>query len=57
MGEGLIEPCDPVKKAAGLSALIEGVVSQSRIMNDPEPMKALPQLALEFLRPKVPVAS
>lgn len=57
VGEGAIEPCDPIKKAAGLSALIEGVVSQSRIMNDPEPMKNLPQLALEFLRPKVPVAN
>lgn len=50
--EGSIEPCDPAKKAAALSALIEGTVSQARIMNDPEIMRPLPQLAIDFLRSK-----
>lgn len=53
VAEGAIDPCDPVQKAACLSGLIEGIVSQARIMNDPELMRNLPQLALDYLRPKV----
>lgn len=56
VAEGAIDPCDPVEKAASLSGLIEGIVSQSRIMNNPDLMRNLPQLAIDFLRPRVPVS-
>lgn len=56
VAEGAIEPCDPVEKAASLSGLIEGIVSQSRIMNNPDLMRNLPQLAIDYLRPRVPVS-
>jgi TetR/AcrR family transcriptional repressor of nem operon len=58
MAQGEIEPGDPVEKAARLSALLEGTVTQARIMNDPEMMRHLPQIALDFLRAKssVPAA-
>jgi TetR/AcrR family transcriptional regulator, transcriptional repressor for nem operon len=45
-----IEPCDPMEKANGLIGLIEGVVTQGRIMNDPEVIRSLPAMALDFLR-------
>jgi TetR/AcrR family transcriptional regulator, transcriptional repressor for nem operon len=45
-----IEPCDPLEKANGLMGLIEGVVTHGRIMNDPEVMRSLPAMALDFLR-------
>jgi TetR/AcrR family transcriptional regulator, transcriptional repressor for nem operon len=54
MAEGLIEPGDPAQKTCALVALIDGLVSQSRIMNDPEPLRALPAMALELLRVKSP---
>ncbi len=57
VAEGLIEPCDPVAKAACLSALVEGIVSQARIMNDQSLMKPLPQIALEYLRPRTPATT
>lgn len=56
VAEGSIEPCDPVTKAACLSGLVEGIVSQARIMNDPALMQPLPQVVLDFLRPKAPAA-
>jgi TetR/AcrR family transcriptional repressor of nem operon len=53
IAEGAIEPCDPVQKAVALWCLIEGAVSQARIMDDPEPLRNLPAMGLEMLRPKV----
>src|SRR5688572_24300372 len=38
VAEGQVEPCEPAQKAAALSCLIEGAVTQARIMNDPEPL-------------------
>ena len=52
VADGSIEPCDPVEKAASLVGLIEGVVSQGRIMNDPEVIRHLPAMALDLLRAK-----
>jgi TetR/AcrR family transcriptional repressor of nem operon len=36
-----IEACDPAKKASAIAGLIEGVVAQARIMNDPEVIQSL----------------
>jgi len=52
VAEGLIEPCDPAQKTLALVGLIEGLVSQSRIMNDPEVLRELPAMALGVLRVK-----
>jgi TetR/AcrR family transcriptional repressor of nem operon len=52
MAEGAIEPCDPVQKAVAISCLMEGSVSQARIMNDPAPLRNLPTMALELLKVK-----
>jgi TetR/AcrR family transcriptional repressor of nem operon len=57
VAEGQIEPCDPAKRTLALVGLIEGLVSQSRIMNDPEVLRELPAMALGLLRVKAPVAS
>jgi len=49
MADGLIEPCDAAEKAAALAGLIEGIVSQARIMNDPEYVRHLPSMGLGLL--------
>jgi TetR/AcrR family transcriptional regulator, transcriptional repressor for nem operon len=51
---GAIEPCDPAQKALALVGLIEGMVSQARIMNDPEVLKTLPAMGLGILQVKMP---
>jgi TetR/AcrR family transcriptional repressor of nem operon len=57
LAEGTIEPCDPTQKATALIGLIEGLVGQARIMNDPEILRNLPAMTLELLRAKPPVPS
>ena len=57
LAEGTIEPCDPTQKATALIGLIEGLVGQARIMNDPEILRNLPAMTLELLRAKQPVPS
>ncbi|HEY4246068.1 MAG TPA: TetR/AcrR family transcriptional regulator [Lacunisphaera sp.] len=57
LAEETIEPCDPAQKATALIGLIEGLVGQARIMNDPEILRNLPAMTLELLRAKVPVPS
>jgi TetR/AcrR family transcriptional regulator, transcriptional repressor for nem operon len=52
VAQGVIEPCDPIASALGLFALLEGLVSQSRVMNDPEVLRQLPTMARGFLRVK-----
>ncbi len=54
---GAIEPCDPVERVASLVGLIEGVVAQGRIMNEPEIMRRLPIMALDLLRAKPAVTA
>lgn len=56
VAEGAIEPCDPVEKVASVGCLVEGVLVQSRIMNDPEPVRRLPAMVLDLLRPKAGAA-
>ncbi|HEY1793129.1 MAG TPA: TetR/AcrR family transcriptional regulator [Opitutaceae bacterium] len=53
---GLIEACEPKEKAMALLALLEGLVSQARIMNDPEILRQLPSMALGLLRAKAAAA-
>jgi TetR/AcrR family transcriptional repressor of nem operon len=58
VAEGLVEPCEPSEMVATLAGLIEGVMVQSRIMNDPELVRRLPAMVLGILRPKAaPVAA
>ena len=52
VAEGAIEPCNPAEKVASVGGLIEGVVLQSRIMNDTELVRRLPAMILDLLRPK-----
>jgi TetR/AcrR family transcriptional repressor of nem operon len=47
---GLIEAGDPAKKAQTLGFLIEGAMSQARILNNAEVLSNLPASALEMLR-------
>src|SRR5258708_5280595 len=56
MAEGLIEPCDPVVKANCLMGLIEGIISQARIMNDLEVLRQLPAMAFDLLKVKTDVS-
>lgn len=56
MAAGLIEPGDPAQKAFAYQCLIDGVVSQARIMNDPEILKTLPDAARALLGMKRPAA-
>ncbi|HWA11004.1 MAG TPA: TetR/AcrR family transcriptional regulator [Opitutaceae bacterium] len=46
---GVIESCDPAQKTLALVGLIEGIVSQARIMNDPEIIRDLPAMAFGLL--------
>jgi TetR/AcrR family transcriptional repressor of nem operon len=52
VAQGVIEPCDPVQESMALLGLLEGLVSQARIMNDPEILRKLPAMALGLLRVK-----
>jgi TetR/AcrR family transcriptional repressor of nem operon len=49
VAEGAIGPCEPAEQALALSGLIEGMVSQARIMNDTEILRKLPEMALSLL--------
>lgn len=57
VADGSVEPCDPVEKAASLVGLVEGVVSNGRIMNDPEIVRHLPAMALDLLHAKSTVSA
>ena len=52
IAQGSIEPGDPVAKAVALNGLIEGTLTQARILNDPAVLKTLPDLALRILGAK-----
>lgn len=53
MAEGAIAPGDPTEKATALIGLMEGILTQARIMNDPELVRRLPGMAMDLLRAKV----
>ncbi len=58
MAEGQIEQGDVNERACAFLCLLEGAVSQARIMNDPEVLKSLPTAALDVLRVvKTPTAT
>lgn len=50
MANGSIEPGDPVKRSLVLASLIEGMMLQARMLNDPEILKDLVEMGLEILR-------
>jgi len=50
VADGSIEPCDAGQKALALGCLMEGAISQARIMNDPEPLRNLADMGLDLLR-------
>lgn len=52
LAAGVIDPCDPAQKALAVACLIEGAVSESRIMNDPELLRSLPAMGFDLLRVK-----
>ncbi|HEX2862795.1 MAG TPA: TetR/AcrR family transcriptional regulator, partial [Lacunisphaera sp.] len=52
LAEGSIEPCDPAEKATALAGLIEGILAQARILNNPDVLRSLPELALRILGAK-----
>lgn len=52
VAQGIIEPCDPAQESLAIFALIEGLVSQARIMNDTEILRRLPAMALGLLKVK-----
>ena len=54
MTDGSIEPGDPVKRTMVLGSLIEGMMLQARMMNDPEILKDLAEMGLEILRVRTP---
>jgi TetR/AcrR family transcriptional regulator, transcriptional repressor for nem operon len=58
VAQGLVEPCNPAQEALALMGLLEGLISQARIMNDPEVLRRLPEMAFGLLRVKAsPAAS
>src|SRR6202044_3928078 len=57
VAQGVIELCDPAEEALALFALLEGLVTQARITNDPEILRRLPDMALGLLRVKTKDAS
>jgi TetR/AcrR family transcriptional repressor of nem operon len=56
VAQGAVEPCDPVQLSLAIFALIEGLVSQARIMNDTEILRRLPAMALGMMKVKAEVA-
>jgi TetR/AcrR family transcriptional repressor of nem operon len=52
VAQGEIEACDPTEAALALVGMIEGLVTQARIMNDIEILRRLPEMALGLLRAK-----
>jgi TetR/AcrR family transcriptional regulator, transcriptional repressor for nem operon len=52
MAAGSIEPGDPAEKATSLAGLIEGILTQARILNSPDVIRSLPELALRILGAK-----
>jgi TetR/AcrR family transcriptional repressor of nem operon len=57
MANGSIEPGDPIKRTLVLASLIEGMVLQARMLNDPEVLKDLVEMGLEILRVRQPAGA
>jgi TetR/AcrR family transcriptional repressor of nem operon len=54
---GAIEPCDPADKATALFALIDGMITQARILNDINLLRTLPTLGMDLLRFRAPATA
>lgn len=54
LAEGSIEAGDAAEKATAVAGLIEGILTQARILNDPEVLRTLPDLAMRLLGAKSP---
>ena len=54
LAEGSIEPGDPAQKAMAVAGLIEGTLTQARILNDPEILRSLPDMAMRLIGAKTP---
>lgn len=52
IAEGSIEAGDPAEKATAVAGLIEGILTQARILNEPEVLRSLPDLAMRILGAK-----
>jgi TetR/AcrR family transcriptional regulator, transcriptional repressor for nem operon len=52
VANGSVEAGDPAQKAQALTSLIEGTLTQARILNDPEIIRSLPDLALRVIGAK-----
>jgi TetR/AcrR family transcriptional repressor of nem operon len=52
LADGSLEPGELAAKAQALASLIEGTMTQARILNDPEIFRGLPELALRVLGAK-----
>jgi TetR/AcrR family transcriptional repressor of nem operon len=52
MAEGAIESGDAAQKALSLFALIDGTVTQARILNNVELLRSLPDSGIALLQPK-----
>ncbi len=51
---GAIEPCEPAETATALFGLIDGLITQARIMNDINLLKYIPQLGMDLLKIRKP---
>lgn len=57
VADGSIEPCNPAQMTTAIAGLIDGMISQARIMDDPEILRALPAMGLSLLRAKTKTSS
>jgi TetR/AcrR family transcriptional regulator, transcriptional repressor for nem operon len=54
---GAIEPCDPAEKATALFALIDGMITQARILNDINLLRTLPAIGMDLLKFRSPTTA
>lgn len=57
IASGAMDACNPSERATALFALIDGLLTQSRIMNDIGVLKNLPPLGLDLLKLKLPATA
>lgn len=53
----VMDPADPAEKATALFGLIDGLVTQARIMNDINILNNLPQIGFDLLKIKAPTSA
>ena len=55
VADGSIEPCDPTQMTIALTGMMDGVLAEARVMNDPETLRILPAMGLALLSSQKPV--